>query len=89
MNKFTAILLTPDKKFFEEDIEFIVIPGEAGELGIYAGHQELITMIKPGMVKIIDGTEVKKLNVAAGIAYITQNSVKILSPVIRWAEREV
>ena len=46
-------------KIFAGEAEFVVLPGEAGELGIYPKHTPLITRIKPGAVRIkpADGGE--------------------------------
>ncbi|AMP07745.1 ATP synthase F1, epsilon subunit [Collimonas pratensis] len=37
---------------FSGEAEFVALPGESGELGIYPRHTPLITRIKPGAVRI-------------------------------------
>lgn len=60
--------------------EFVALPGEAGELGIYPRHTPLISKIKAGSVRIkkVDGTE-EFVFVAGGILEVQPNHVTVLS----------
>ena len=41
-------VVSAEASIFSGEAEFVVLPGEAGELGIYPRHTPLITRIKPG-----------------------------------------
>jgi F-type H+-transporting ATPase subunit epsilon len=41
-----------DEHIYEGEAEFVVLPGIAGELGIYPRHTPLLTQIKAGVVRI-------------------------------------
>ena len=43
-------VVSAEESIFSGEAEFVVLPGEAGELGIYPRHTPLITRIKPGSV---------------------------------------
>ena len=45
-------VVSAEESIFAGDAEFVALPGEVGELGIYPRHTPLITRIKPGMVRI-------------------------------------
>lgn len=45
-------VVSAEESIFSGEAEFVVLPGEAGELGIYPQHTPLITRIKPGAVRI-------------------------------------
>jgi len=45
-------VVSAEASIFSGEAEFVVLPGEAGELGIYPRHTPLITRIKPGAVLI-------------------------------------
>ena len=45
-------VVSAEESIFSGEAEFVVLPGEAGELGIYPRHTPLITRIKPGSVRI-------------------------------------
>ena len=41
-------VVSAEEAIYSGEAEFVVLPGEAGELGIYPRHTPLITRIKPG-----------------------------------------
>ena len=45
-------VVSAEEQIFAGEAEFVALPGEAGELGIYPRHTPLITRIKPGAVRI-------------------------------------
>ncbi len=45
-------VVSAEEQIYSGEAEFVVLPGEAGELGIYPRHTPLITRIKPGEVRI-------------------------------------
>ena len=65
----------------EELAEFVVLPGEAGELGIYPRHTPLITRIKPGAVRIVPagGGDEQLIFVNGGIIEIQPNVITVLA----------
>ena len=55
----------------------MVLPGEAGELGILPGHTPLISRIRPGTVKIVRADEGEEnIFVAGGILEVQPGRVK-------------
>jgi len=45
-------VVSAEESVYSGEAEFVVLPGESGELGIYPQHTPLITRIKPGAVRI-------------------------------------
>jgi F-type H+-transporting ATPase subunit epsilon len=45
-------VVSAEERIYSGDAEFVVLPGIAGELGIYPRHTPLFTQIKPGAVRI-------------------------------------
>jgi len=45
-------VVSAEEQIYSGDAEFVVLPGVAGELGIYPRHTPLFTAIKPGAVRI-------------------------------------
>ena len=52
-------VVSTEASIFSGEAEFVVLPGEAGELGIYPRHTPLITRIKPGAVRILRPAEAR------------------------------
>ena len=74
-------VVSAEESIFAGDAEFVVLPGEAGELGIYPRHTPLITRIRPGVVRIkMPGrAEEEQVFVAGGILEVQPNVVTVLA----------
>ncbi len=74
-------VVSAEESIFSGEAEFIVLPGEAGELGIYPRHTPLITRIKPGSVRIkLPGQEAEELIfVNGGVLEVQPNVVTVLA----------
>ncbi len=74
-------VVSAEESIFAGDAEFVALPGEAGELGIYPRHTPLITRIKPGVVRIkMPGkSEEEHVFVAGGILEVQPNVVTVLA----------
>jgi F-type H+-transporting ATPase subunit epsilon len=81
MQTFQVDVVSAEALIFEGKAEFVVLPGESGELGIYPQHIPLITRIRPGAVriKIPDRAEEEFVFVAGGILEVQPNRVTVLA----------
>jgi len=81
MQTFHVDVVSAEASIFEGKAEFVVLPGESGELGIYPQHIPLITRIRPGAVRIkIPGrAEEEFVFVAGGILEVQPNRVTVLA----------
>ena len=74
-------VVSAEESIFSGEAEFVVLPGEAGELGIYPQHTPLITRIKPGTVRIkpAGGGEEELIFVAGGVLEVQPKVVTVLA----------
>jgi F-type H+-transporting ATPase subunit epsilon len=74
-------VVSAEESIFSGEAEFVALPGESGELGIYPKHTPLITRIKPGAVRIkVPGkTEEEFVFVAGGILEVQPTGVTVLA----------
>ena len=74
-------VVSAEESIFEGEAEFVALPGEAGELGIYPQHTPLITRIKPGAVriKVAGRADEEFVFVAGGILEVQPNRVTVLA----------
>ncbi|MSQ48818.1 MAG: F0F1 ATP synthase subunit epsilon [Betaproteobacteria bacterium] len=73
-------VVSAEAAIFSDEAEFVVLPGEAGELGIYPRHAPLITRIKPGAVRILKaGGEEELIFVAGGILEVQPKVITVLA----------
>jgi F-type H+-transporting ATPase subunit epsilon len=50
--KFDVSLVTPDGPAFEGEAELIIVPGQAGEIGVLARHAPLIATLQAGSTRV-------------------------------------
>lgn len=74
-------VVSAEEQIFAGEAEFVALPGEAGELGIYPLHTPLITRIKPGAVriKVAGQAEDEFVFVAGGILEVQPHAVTVLA----------
>ena len=74
-------VVSAEEQIFSGEAEFVALPGEAGELGIYPMHTPLITRIRPGAVRIqVPGrSEEEFVFVAGGILEVQPKGVTVLA----------
>ena len=74
-------VVSAEELIYSGEAEFVALPGEAGELGIYPKHTPLITRIRPGAVRIkVPGqSEDEFVFVAGGILEVQPNAVTVLA----------
>ncbi|MFZ6848881.1 F0F1 ATP synthase subunit epsilon [Undibacterium sp. RuRC25W] len=74
-------VVSAEELIFSGEAEFVALPGEAGELGIYPKHTPLITRIKPGAVriKVTGQAEDVFVFVAGGLLEVQPNAVTVLA----------
>jgi F-type H+-transporting ATPase subunit epsilon len=74
-------VVSAEESVFSGEAEFVVLPGEAGELGIYPRHTPLITRIRPGAVRIVPpgGGEEQLIFVAGGILEVQPKVITVLA----------
>jgi F-type H+-transporting ATPase subunit epsilon len=74
-------VVSAEESIYSGEAEFVVLPGEAGELGIYPRHIPLITRIKPGTVRIkpAGGGEEELIFVQGGILEVQPTVITVLA----------
>jgi F-type H+-transporting ATPase subunit epsilon len=73
-------VVSAEASIFSGEAKFVVLPGEAGELGILPGHTPLISRIRPGTLKIVLADESEEnVFVAGGILEVQPGSVTVLA----------
>jgi F-type H+-transporting ATPase subunit epsilon len=74
-------VVSAEESIYSGEAEFVVLPGEAGELGIYPRHAPLITRIRPGEVRIkpAGGGDEELIFVAGGVLEVQPSVVTVLA----------
>ncbi|XP_050378040.1 ATP synthase subunit delta', mitochondrial [Argentina anserina] len=58
-----------------KEVDMVIIPATTGQMGVLPGHVATIAELKPGVLSVHDGSDVKKYFISSGFAFIHANSV--------------
>ena len=79
-DSFNLEIVNPEKLFLSLDnVSEVVVPAFEGDMGILKDHISIISFLKPGIVKVFTGNEVKELYIEDGIIEFSENSLSILT----------
>ena len=79
-DQFNLEIVSPEKSFLKKDnVTEVVVPAFEGEMGILKDHISIISFLKPGIVKIMSGSEEENFYVDDGIVEFKDNSLSILT----------
>ena len=78
-------IVTAERLVYSDEVDVLVAPGIDGELGILPHHAPLLTVLKPGELRLVKGGEDTYMAVSGGFMEVIGNKVTILADT---AERE-
>jgi F-type H+-transporting ATPase subunit epsilon len=70
----------------EEGVDELVAPGIEGELAVLPMHAPLLTMIKPGLMRIKRGNDETEVAITGGFLEVREDKVTILADAAERAE---
>ncbi len=76
--KFDVTLVTPDGPVFDGEAEMLIVPGNAGEIGVLARHAPLIATLKAGSTRVHLGND-EVLEFATGPGFFKVETDKALA----------
>jgi len=77
---FNIDIVNPEKSFLSKnDVLEVIVPAFEGEIGILKDHIPIISFLKPGIIKVISGSEEQNFYVEDGIIEFKENSLSILT----------
>ena len=81
---FRLTVVTPDREFFNDEVEMVEFNTTEGEIGIYKGHVPLTVIVKPGILTITQDGVKKNAALHEGFVQILPDEVTILAELIEW-----
>jgi len=72
-------IVSQDRTVFEGDVDMVVLPGAAGEMGILPHHAPVLTTLKFGVVKVRRAGQEDVFAVAGGVAEVQPDLVTVLA----------
>jgi len=72
-------IVSQDRTVFQGDVDIVILPGVAGEMGILPHHAPVLTILKYGVIKIRKDGKEELFSVAGGMAEVQPEIVTILA----------
>ncbi|HMN59391.1 MAG TPA: ATP synthase F1 subunit epsilon [Anaerolinea sp.] len=72
-------IVSQDRIVFQGDVDMVVVPGAAGEMGILPNHSPVLTLLKFGVVRVKQASSEQYFTVAGGVAEVQPDQVTILA----------
>jgi F-type H+-transporting ATPase subunit epsilon len=72
-------IVSQDRTVFQGDVDIVVLPGAAGEMGILPHHAPVLAILKYGVIKIRRDGKEELFAVAGGMAEVQPDIVTILA----------
>ena len=72
-------IVTAERLVYSEEVNILVAPGIEGELGILPRHAPLLTVLKPGEIRVVKDGEETYMAVSGGFLEVLGNRATILA----------
>jgi len=73
-------LVSPERLFFSQPVDMVVVPGTEGDFAAMPGHMPRIATVRPGVIVIFeDGKPKERIFVAGGFAEMTEETCTVLA----------
>ena len=80
MESFNYKVVTPERVFLEGEASMVVVPGVEGDIGFLSNHSNLITSIRPGIIKVNEPSEKgSSLFVEEGFVKFSNNELLVVA----------
>ena len=78
-DQFNYKLVTPEKIYLEGDAQIVVLPGAEGDLGVLPNHSNIITSLRPGIIKVTNLDQTQSLFVEGGFIKFSNNELLVIA----------
>lgn len=78
-DKLNFALVSPEREVFHGDVDHVVVPGTEGDFGVSPHHAPVMSVIKPGALRIFEGPSIRKIFVNGGFADVTPEGLTVLA----------
>ena len=72
-------IVSQDRIVFQGDVDMVIVPGAAGEMGILPNHSPVLTLLKFGIVRVKQASSEQYFTVSGGVAEVQPDQVTILA----------
>ncbi len=78
-SKLNFALVSPEREVFHGEVDHVVVPGVEGEFGVSPHHAPVMSVIKPGALRVFNDGAERRLFVNGGFADVTPEGLTVLA----------
>jgi F-type H+-transporting ATPase subunit epsilon len=78
-DKLSFALVSPEREIFHGEVDHVVVPGSEGEFGVSPNHAPVMSVIKPGALRVMNDGQVRRIFVNGGFADVTPDGLTVLA----------
>lgn len=83
-SKFLLEIVTPDRVFFEEEVEMVIVRTNEGDQGILRDHMKMVSEVAVGRIKIKKEGQISEAAIAGGFIKVDLDKTTILTDAAEW-----
>lgn len=73
-------LVSPERQLASGEVDMVVCPGAAGDFGVLPQHSPLLSLLRPGLLEIYEGSSVsERIFVGGGFAEVNETGCIVLA----------
>lgn len=86
MDKLRLKIVTPDRNFFDDEIEMLIARSKNGEFAILKNHLPMIAALEISYLKVKRNGKFEYAAIAGGYLTFKENLITIISDAVEWRE---
>lgn len=83
---FKLKVVTPERVFYEGEAGMVELSTTEGDIGVYANHIPMTAIVVPGVLKIHEGSDVRKAALHSGFIEVLPQEITIMAEVVEWPD---
>lgn len=72
-------LVSPEHLLVSSEVDAVLVPGQEGDFGVLPNHSAVISVIRPGILSVNNGSDKRDFYVRGGFADVTDTGLTVLA----------
>lgn len=86
MTPFKLEIITPDRVFFDDETENVIVRTTVGDKGILAHHEPYVAALNIGKIKVMIDGKYRAAAISGGVIRVGKDKTTILAQSCEWAD---
>jgi len=86
MASFRLQIITPDRIFYDDEAERLIVRTTDGEMGVLAKHENFAGALPSGPIKIMKDGKYRVAALSSGVLKVSAEKTTIIAEAVEWAD---